>query len=242
MEVIAGRAAIVVDQTNERYQPASLPRNERRRATNSTRLAFRLCEQVQNHASSNMADIPTVFASSGGDYDVIHKICSALSLDEKFISPTDFHNSVHNAPAGYWSIASQSHAPSTSFSAGDATFPMALVEASLLCNAEQCSTLLVAYDIPPPQPLRTKRPIEEPFGIALLLGPESKAGESKVVLDIVLGAAVSIDSQPHPRVANVALSNPIARCLPLMGAIADEHDAEIQFAGTPGVKVKVTHG
>ena len=38
----------------------------------------------------------------------------ARASPEREVSPTRFHNSVHNAPAGYWSIATRSHEPSTS--------------------------------------------------------------------------------------------------------------------------------
>ena len=39
---------------------------------------------------------------------VIHEICEALATDEREVSPTRFHNSVHNASAGYWGIATRS--------------------------------------------------------------------------------------------------------------------------------------
>ncbi len=49
--------------------------------------------------------MPAVFACSGGDTDVINRLCSALMLPGCPVSPQQFVNSVHNAPAGYWSIA-----------------------------------------------------------------------------------------------------------------------------------------
>ena len=49
---------------------------------------------------------------------------------ERELSPTRFHNSVHNAPAGYWSIATQSREPSTSLCRDDESFQAALLEAA----------------------------------------------------------------------------------------------------------------
>ena len=236
-DVIAGNATLQTPTEPERYQPTTLPRNERRRATTIIRLVFRLLEQLQRDYSIDMANTASVFASSGGDYDVIDKICSALRREEKVISPTDFHNSVHNAAAGYWSIASHAHTPSTSISAGDQTLPMALLEAALVCSVEQRDTVLVAYDIAPPEPLRSKRPIADPFAAALFFRPEAANAEA-VTLDINLVGEIEADSAAHPSLTNVAQSNPIARCLALLSAVALGSGAT-RFAGNPGVTVDV---
>jgi len=59
-----------------------------------------VCRQT-TRAGVEPATLPSVFASSGGDGHNCHEICQALSLEERLISPTRFHNSVHNAAAGY---------------------------------------------------------------------------------------------------------------------------------------------
>ena len=58
--------------------------------------------------ASTRARSPTVFTSSSGDGDNVHEICETLAAADRQVSPTRFHNSVHNAPAGYWSIATRS--------------------------------------------------------------------------------------------------------------------------------------
>ncbi|MET0042628.1 MAG: beta-ketoacyl synthase chain length factor, partial [Candidatus Thiodiazotropha sp. 6PLUC3] len=63
---------------------------------------------------SDSEGVLSVFSSSEGDLDIIDQICLALSQEDRPVSPTQFHNSVHNAPAGYWSIGSGSHQGSTS--------------------------------------------------------------------------------------------------------------------------------
>jgi hypothetical protein len=50
-------------------------------------------------------------------------------MAEKMVSPTLFHNSVHNTPAGYFSIATGIQTASVSLSAGDNTFSAGLIEA-----------------------------------------------------------------------------------------------------------------
>ena len=80
------------------------------------------------------ASLATVFASSDADLAIIHRICLALTATPRLISPTDFHNSVHNAAAGYWSIAAGARAASTTISAHDGSFAAGLAR-SLFAGA-----------------------------------------------------------------------------------------------------------
>ncbi len=114
----------------------------------------------------------TVFASSGGDSEVLDKICTALTLPDRPVSPTQFHHSVHNTPAGYWSIATGCTQPSLSLSAYDSSFSAGLLEAAALAWAEAVRVLLIAYDLPLPFPLSERRRIVAPFAVALLLNPD----------------------------------------------------------------------
>ena len=91
--------------------PQMLPANERRRTTATIKLALEAGAEAMGDDGAAPA---AVFASSDGDLDIVHLLCSALALPERAVSPTHFHNSVHNAPAGYWSIASGNTLPSTS--------------------------------------------------------------------------------------------------------------------------------
>jgi hypothetical protein len=89
------------------------------------------------------------------------------------VSPTKFHNSVHNAPAGYWSIATGCMESSTAISAGEATFGAGLLEAALLAQRESRAVLLAAYDIAAAGPLIDVVPCRTAFGVALVLAPMS---------------------------------------------------------------------
>ena len=176
--------------------------------------------------------LAAVFASSGGDGYNCHEICQALSLDERMISPTRFHNSVHNAAAGYWSIATRSKAASNAVCAFDWSFAAGLLEAVTQVVVDQTRVLLVAYDAPYPQPLFAKRPISEAFGVAFVLAPLSAAmaralagdgaaaaGSALATLTLQLADATA-DRMSNPNLEDLRASIPAARALPLLQQLA----------------------
>src|SRR3546814_15329258 len=81
------------------YAPPLLPPNERRRATPVVRQAFRVAEEAI--AGRDAGDLAPVFAGSDADMAILQRISAALATPERIVSPTDFHNSVHHADAGY---------------------------------------------------------------------------------------------------------------------------------------------
>jgi Beta-ketoacyl synthase, N-terminal domain len=164
-----------VRQTTVVPIPDGLPPAERRRIGLVVKLALGAGLQATAAAGVTPDALPAVFASSGGDGQNCHEICQALANDEKLISPTRFHNSVHNAAAGYWSIATRSKAASNVVCAFDWSFAAGLLEAVTQVVVDQTRVLLVAYDVPYPQPLFAKRPIPEAFGVAFVLAPTAIA-------------------------------------------------------------------
>ena len=123
-----------------------------------------------------VADLASVFASSDADTGIIQRVCQALATDARLVSPIDFHNSVHNAAAGYWTIAGRAHGPSTSLSAWDGSLAAGLLEAAGMA-LEGLGTLLCVYDMAAPSPMVDKRPIRQHFSCALVLGVPGRAGE-----------------------------------------------------------------
>jgi hypothetical protein len=156
-------------------KPTMLPANERRRTTPLIKLALQAMQNLLRE-QDDLNTVASVFASSDGDLEIVDKMCRALADAAQMVSPTVFHNSVHNAPAGYWSIAASMHGSSTSISAADATFMVGLMEAMTRVIAEQGVVLYVAYDIPAPPPLHVKRPFAFPLAIALRLGSSAETG------------------------------------------------------------------
>jgi beta-ketoacyl synthase-like protein len=198
--------------------PALLPPNERRRSGLAVRIALAAGAAALAECGREAAGLATVFASSAADGDTCHAICEQLAGSDRLISPTRFHNSVHNAPAGYWSIATRSMAPSTSLSAYDASFCAGLLEAAALVEARGTAVLLVAFDAPYPEPLLAKRPLPAACGLGLVLAPAG-APAARAELRLALGqGAPSALADPALEALRRAL--PTARALPLLGLLA----------------------
>ena len=197
-----------------------LPPAERRRATDSVKLAMAVCEEAMQHADASFAATPSVFASSGSDGATITAILENLAMPARELSPTRFHNSVHNAPAGYWSIATQSRAASTSVCGYDASFAVGLLEAVSQALTSHCRVLLAAYDLPYPPTLHAVRRIVDGFALGLVLSPYSNAsslGECEMQIMPECGAATSL---ADAGLEALRLGNPAARGLSLLAAFA----------------------
>jgi hypothetical protein len=134
------------------------------------------------------------------------------------ISPTRFHNSVHNAAAGYWSIATRSKAASNALCAFDVSFAAGLLEAVTQVVVDQTRVLLVAYDAQYPPPLFVKRPIPEAFGVAFVLAPQASGG-SLGRLTVRLADARP-DRMSNTDLEGLRASVPAARSLPLLRQLA----------------------
>jgi hypothetical protein len=203
-----------------RFAPTFLPANERRRATTVGRLAFQSAEEAVRGRDGALADLGSVFATSGGDTEVLDRLCTVLASADRAISPTDFHNSVHNAPAGYWSIATRSRLPCTALSAFDSTFAAGLLEAISTATQENIPMLLVAYDMRPPAMLHPARPLLAHFSSALWLSPQ-QSGDSIAALAV---ENVGLNEPPtrmtDTGLEELRLGNPAARALPLLAALA----------------------
>lgn len=198
--------------------PVALPPAERRRTGRVVRLALAVGFAAAEQAALALDSCVTVFASSGGDGDNCHEICQVLASADRQLSPTRFHNSVHNAPAGYWSIASGSRAASTALCAFDASFAAGLLEATVQLATTGARVLLMAYDLDYPPPLRAKRAISAPFGVALALAA-TRGPRSLARLAVGLG-----DQQatrlPDARLEALRTTVPAARSLPLLARLA----------------------
>ena len=224
-----GRAALrgaVLYQPQPTLIPVSmtLPPAERRRAVRVVNLALAVGHEATAGAETDVSALPTVFASSVGDSNNCHELLQTLATAERQVSPTRFHNSVHNAAAGYWSIATRDTASYTMVCAYDGSFAAGLVEALSLVATDQCQAMLVAYDTDLPHPLGEKRPIGEAFAVALLLRPGPAPGSlGRLTCSFTNAAAATMH---RPEFEALRLSAPAARALPLLELIA---------SGQPGV-------
>ena len=151
--------------------PELLPAAERRRASRIVKATLAAGLQACRQAGRDPASLPGVFASSGGDGHNCHAICELLAGEDRQVSPTRFHNSVHNAAAGYWSIATGATPASQTLSAHDASFAAGLLEAMAQVATGGQPVLLLASDSDHPEPLRACRPVPDASALALVLAP-----------------------------------------------------------------------
>ena len=198
--------------------PLALPPAERRRAGAVVKVALAAASEAIAQAGISAAGVASVFASSGADGDNCHAICEALASGDRLISPTRFHNSVHNAPAGYWSIAAKAMTPSSVVCAFDASFGAGLIEAMTLMASTGLPCLLVAYEAPYPQPLHATRPLPGAFSLALLLSPQAGPQSlARLSMELVDGVP---DVLADAGLEALRQAIPSARGLPLLAALA----------------------
>ena len=216
-EVLLGRAAYA-DGPDPNPVPALLPANERRRASAPARWALTVGSEALAGSGFEPEKVATVFTSCAGDSTVTHQLCSGLAAQPPEISPTRFHNSVHNAPAGYWSIFARSRAPSSTLCGFDASFAAGLLEATLQVAVEQIPVLLVAYDLPAPDPLRALWPVSRPFAAALLLSPAPPAGAA-LRIDLALAGGTAQSAWPAMLPASLS-ANPAAQAIEILVSVA----------------------
>ena len=216
--------------------PQLLPPNERRRAPESVAVALEVALAACQAAGREPAALPSVFTSTHGDLSITDYVCSMLASDPRAMSPTKFHNSVHNAAAGYWTIGAGCMQAATAISAYDASFAQGLVEAMLQLDAGADAVLLVGYDTGATGPLRSVHDCTGLLGGALIL---SKHGN---------GPRISVDFADGDTAASGALGlhaggNAMAPMLPLFDALAARATQAILRAGHGRVlTVDIVHG
>ena len=200
--------------------PEGLPAAERRRTGITVRLAIGVAQQALVEAGVAAEGLPAVFTSSGGDGFICHEICQTLASSDRQVSPTRFHNSVHNAAAGYWSLATGATAASTALCAYDGSFAAGLIEALATMAADGGPVLLSAYETTYPEPLHAKRPLPDAFAVAMVLAPSpSERASAKLAVTIGDGEAAA-DRLPEPKLEALRAALPAARSLPLLRLLA----------------------
>ncbi len=218
--------------------PQRLPATERRRAGTLVKASIAVADEALAMAGLDPAPLATVFTSSTGDPLNCHLLCEALAAPERLVSPTRFTNSVHNAPAGYWHIAAASRAPSTSLAAFDASFGAGLLEAAVQCATTAAAVLLVACDLPYPEPLHAVRPVADLFALALVLAP---AGQGRA-LALQLGPPAPAMACEAPGLETLRQTIPAARALPLLHALAGGGAAALGLEAAPGLALRLHLG
>jgi hypothetical protein len=218
--------------------PALLPAAERRRSGAIIKLTLAIGLEAIAAAGLDATSLPSVFSSSGGDGENCHTICEMLASDDREISPTRFHNSVHNAAAGYWSIATGAMTTSSVLSAFDASFGAGLLEALTQVVVDNTRTVFLAFDTPYPEPLYSTRPITDAFGIALVLAPQQGVQAlAKITVGLTDASADRFDDSALESLRNAI---PAARGLPLLRGIALQQNNHVVLDYLDSIRLAVT--
>jgi Beta-ketoacyl synthase, N-terminal domain len=239
--ILAGEEKYVPAPTNLRASDM-LPAAERRRAGVPIKLALAVGQEAFRQAGCDASTASTVFTSSGGDNDNVHAINGILATAPREVSPTRFHNSVHNAAAGYWCIAAGTHEPSTSLCAYDASFAAGLLESATQVTVDKAIVALIAYDHPYPEPLHSLRPITAAFGMGLILAPQ-QSGSSLAAIEVdFVSGDTDETAMRDAGLEALRCGVPAARGLPLLETLAGGKPAQISIAYLDGnhLNVRVT--
>jgi hypothetical protein len=219
---------------------ATSPANERRRAPAGVLLAVEVAGQALAMSGRDAATLACVFASSHGDQSITDYMCATLAQAPTELSPIRFHNSVHNAAVGYWTIATGCHAPSTAVCAQHASFGAGLLEAASQVAAEQYPVLLVCSDVEGSGPLGEVTRCRQPFGAALVLAPQAGAA-TLARLDLQLTAG-TIDTPLAEPLADWREGNPSASGLPLLALLAGAGGTcQLPASAASGLRIDMEH-
>lgn len=221
--------------------PPALPPAERRRTSAVVRLALAIGFEAVSRAGVVASELHTVFSSSSGDGYNCHEICVTLASGDRQLSPTRFHNSVHNAASGYWSIAANATTASSVLCAFDASFGAGLLEALTQVAVDRTPVLLAAYDAGYPEPLRAKRPIPDAFGVAMILAPTASTDSPVAQIRATL-CNDSAETLSDPQLESLRVAIPAARSLPLLRKLAREEPGRvvIDYLETQRIAIEVS--
>ncbi|HEY2133442.1 MAG TPA: beta-ketoacyl synthase chain length factor [Acetobacteraceae bacterium] len=219
--VLAGRQAYV-PAPPLLPPPAMLAPNERRRAGQVTRLALSVAQQAADMHGAPPASLRSIFGSANGDGVTINAIMDALTDPLGAVSPTQFHNSVHNAAAGYWSIGAGSSQAASCIGCHDCTAAAGLLQAAAEAHSLGKPVLLSLFDCPMPEPLHERRPVGAVFGAALVLTPEAVPHAlARLGIDYADAPCPAGRATPrHVGLAALSTANPVARILRLLETLA----------------------
>ena len=179
-------------------------------------------------SSVNGADLTAVFGSANSDGTTVDQLLGTLATPDGLVSPTQFHNSVHNAAIGYWSIGTGSKHPATSIAAHDFTFGATLLKSALQTSMDRAPVLTVAFDMPFPEPLHSSRPLSGSFAVAFVLVPrETSTCIARVAVDWKPDATSNI-TEPRTEILHpLWRGNPAARSIPMLEVLARKESAAV---------------
>ena len=206
-------------------KPEVIPANERRRAPLPVRLAVESSWQAVQNAGLDPVDLPCVFVSGIGDTQLTDYMCRVLAGENKALSPTKFHNSVHNAAAGYWTISTGCMQAANSVAGFQESVSLTLMEALVQCQTENKPLLLTFYDAPSSEVLKELLKNEDPFSASIVIAPKDWSKQHRNYIATIENQGCEWPKFNSIRALEKMYStNPTAKIFSLLSLIAQTDD------------------
>lgn len=190
-----------------------LPARLARRCSLLTRMSAEVVARASDQAGIEPSAATVILASVYGEILTTGQLLSMMTEDPSSpLSPTRFHNSVHNTPIGYLSIATENHSGSTAISAGSATVAMALLEAATTVAAGQGPVVVAIVEEPLPEGLAPDGGVYDGLAVAFVVESRREAG---VAVRLTQAEA----SAPLPDLPESFAANPCAGAVSVAAAL-----------------------
>lgn len=235
--IAAGMPGDFQARTNDWQKPPAelLHPRLRRRTSTLTRAAVTALEAALAGSGVAVSDVRLVLVSSFGEIETTVELLAQLAEPGGPVSPTKFHNSVHNTATGYMSIASGNNRESTALAGGPHNLEIGLLETLAgLCESGGDAVLIFAEELLP-HPFEREE-ADPSFAVALHLATSVATAEAAAALELCLtqGPVAALSNQPlTPGVAGLGLPTMISPLVELLRAIAEpQHErGPIALAG-----------
>ena len=208
-------------------RPELIPAKERRRAPVSVKMAVEVMDQARRMSALVPSEVATVLASVNGDVGTTDYLCRTLGTAPRTVSPTRFHNSVHNAPIGNWAIATHCKLPANAVSAYLHTTSMAFLESAIQALEENMPVLVCVQELATPDAIKPIYDSEQPISTAILLAPPGHCKEELASVRFDVRNERS-EYPSAPQILGIDWSGNLgARFLPLFAALTAPGDTEL---------------
>lgn len=162
---------------------------------------------VANECAAGLSGVRLVLASQHGELPGTLAMLRSLAADEP-VSPTLFSLSVHNSPAGIFSIVRGERAPSTALAAGEETLGHALLEAFCQLDDGEEPVLMVYADAPLPDEYVAYAERPEPHRAIAVLLAHGAARTTRLETAPAQGASTSQEPQADAFFRHLADAQP----------------------------------
>ncbi len=191
----------------------------RRRTSALTRASVTALSAAAGQGGASLDALRFVLVSSFGEIETTVELLAQLADPQGPVSPTKFHNSVHNTATGYMSIASGNHQEATALAGGPHNLEIAALELLSGLAVDGGDAVLLAGEELLPAPF--DRPDSDPtFALALLFGAEPARSRHPDSLDLRVGLSADPAVQTGAGLPAAALPSMVPAMVELLRAIA----------------------